>query len=288
MSNEKHIVIYHANCMDGYFAAFAHNLRYKGVANITYVPSNYGDDIPRDLLVKDVTVFVLDFSFPLELSIELTKLSKEVAFIDHHKTFADQCNVLNDIPNAHVYFDIHRSGAALAWDFFHHRKPPQVFEYVQDRDLWRFELPNSNEINTALYSCLHSDVRSKQPDFRDVSIYVTDWDRCVVCLINEGIAIERYKKIQLLTAAETAAVKPFADTDIMVPHVFSPILQSELGNMLCKGYPFAVIMTLLPNTGEVRLSLRSDTDGMDVSEIAKEFGGGGHRHAAGFTLSAEG
>ena len=73
-----------------------------------------------------------------------------------------------------------------------------------------------------------------------------------------------------------------------VPTVNSPILQSELGNYLCKDHPFAAFYHIDKDLGEV-WSLRSDKNDLgavDVSEIAKSFGGGVHKNAAGFYLRA--
>ena len=54
---------------------------------------------------------------------------------------------------------------------------------------------------------------------------------------------------------------------------------------MAQGQPFAVCYW---DTLQGRVfSLRSTDDGMDVSEIAKQYGGGGHRNAAGFTVSLD-
>jgi nanoRNase/pAp phosphatase (c-di-AMP/oligoRNAs hydrolase) len=39
------------------------------------------------------------------------------------------------------------------------------------------------------------------------------------------------------------------------------------------------------DTVTVSFSLRSSDDGEDVAEVAKQYGGGGHRNASGFTVS---
>lgn len=51
----------------------------------------------------------------------------------------------------HFHFDNNRSGALLAWDhFFPDSPPPQTLLYIQDRDLWKWELPHSKQISNAL------------------------------------------------------------------------------------------------------------------------------------------
>ena len=57
-----------------------------------------------------------------------------------------------------------------------------------------------------------------------------------------------------------------------------------MGHLLGKGEPFAATF-FYDGEGYV-FSLRSDDNGLDVSEIAKQYGGGGHKHAAGFKLKS--
>jgi hypothetical protein len=67
----------------------------------------------------------------------------------------------------------------------------------------------------------------------------------------------------------------------VVPTVNSPVLQSELGDVLAVGHPFAGVWWQ-GSGDEARWSLRSTPGGIDVSLIAGRYGGGGHRTAAGF------
>jgi nanoRNase/pAp phosphatase (c-di-AMP/oligoRNAs hydrolase) len=66
-----------------------------------------------------------------------------------------------------------------------------------------------------------------------------------------------------------------------LPH----FLASEAGNVLCQGEPFAATYY---DTGDGRrsFSLRSDNksaSAVDVSLVAVQYGGGGHRNASGFS-----
>jgi hypothetical protein len=50
-------------------------------------------------------------------------------------------------------FDMEKSGCLLTWEwFFKNRQPPQALLAVNDRDLWKFELPWTREIFLALTS----------------------------------------------------------------------------------------------------------------------------------------
>ena len=59
---------------------------------------------------------------------------------------------------------------------------------------------------------------------------------------------------------------------------------SEIGSRLAPDCDFAMIWYYDHCDRIIKVSLRAFHDTIDVSEIAKKFGGGGHRKAAGFTL----
>ena len=76
--------------------------------------------------------------------------------------------------------------------------------------------------------------------------------------------------------------------DYLVPMVCcsSKNIISEVAGGLSEGHDFAGCY-FDKGTGTVEYSLRSRENGIDVSEIAGLFGGGGHKHAAGFNIKVE-
>ena len=62
---------------------------------------------------------------------------------------------------------------------------------------------------------------------------------------------------------------------------------SEIGAKLSHDCDFALIWFYSHDEQRTKVSLRSFHDHIDVSEVAKEFKGGGHRKAAGFTLAKD-
>ena len=68
----------------------------------------------------------------------------------------------------------------------------------------------------------------------------------------------------------------------VIPSVQSAILTSQIGERLSPEYPFCVIWH--DRDGRRYFSMRSRADGTDVGAIAASFGGGGHTHAAGFSV----
>ena len=259
-------VLYHANCPDGFGAAWAFH-SHLGCREcgepVDYIPQSYGDPLPE--MEPGSQVFILDFSYPRETMTELQDAHERVVLLDHHKTAAEE---LDGVPNCHI--DQRHSGAFLAWQYFNPMEsPPELIMYVQDRDLWHWELPGSREISEAIASYPHT---------------FGTWDKFDIDdLAREGTTLLRHTNIQveklvLLATGITVAGWP------NIPAVNTPLNISETGEALLKKYPDAPFAaTYFESGGQTRWSLRSrNTQDVDVSDIARSMGGGGHPNAAGF------
>lgn len=264
---KKPICIYHGNCADGFGAAWAVWHRHR---DWEFYPGVHQDEPPH---VGGRDVFLVDFSYKRQVLEDMAAEANSVTIIDHHKTAeADLLEMLED-GVIHGIFDMNKSGAMLAWEWFHPGEPPpRLIEHIQDRDLWRFDLPKTREIQAAVFS---------YPYEFDV------WNRLMIHadlneLAVEGAAIERkhHKDVAELVSVTTRMFDIGGHT---VPVVNLPYtLTSDAGHLLATGKPFAGCYWDTPD-GRV-FSLRSTDEGLDVSEIAKQYGGGGHRNASGFRV----
>ena len=210
------------------------------------------------------TVIIADYSYPLPVLRELAAVADSLVVIDHHKTAAPY---LIGRPEFETHFDLNKSGAVLAWEFAFPDEPvPELFRYIQDGDLWHWQLPQSREVAAALAS-----YPFEFETWRDLTV-----DR----LRREGVSILRYQNQQIARIRERVGIEEFAGYH--VPVLNTSVWQSDLGNLLAQGRPFAVLWY---ETAEERVySLRSTDQGVDVGALAQAFGGGGHRNAAGFRL----
>jgi len=264
------VCIYHGNCADGFGAAYAVWKRFGG--DVEYIAGTYGV-APPDVTGK--AVLLVDFSFKRAVIEEMLKTAAAIFIIDHHKTAIEDLSPLLLGDTAYVLdaiFDADKSGAMLAWEHYHGGEPPALIQYIQDRDLWRFKLVGTREIQANLFSYPY-----------DFEI----WDKLAHLpteqLIADGSAIERkhFKDIdELLGVVQRRMAIGGHNVPVAnLPYTFS----SDAGHKMAKGEPFAACYYDTP-AGRC-FSLRSADDGLDVSDIAKMYpGGGGHPRAAGFTI----
>ena len=282
MTNQKTatICIYHGNCADGFGAAWV--VRKALGPDVEFHSSRYGDPAPD---VTGKNVIIVDFSYKYDVLVALADTAASVLVIDHHKTaMADLVDVppaelhyeaqaKNSTGKLHALFDMNRSGAGLAWDFFFPAQPrPPLINHIEDRDLWLFKLEGTREIMADLFSY--------PQDF-------ATWDRLFADEINwirlDGVAINRQHQKTVADLVHTTKRRMLiGGHDVPVanlPFMFA----SDAGALMAEGELFAASYF---DTPEGRtFSLRSTDAGMDVSEIAKQYGGGGHRNAAGFKVS---
>ncbi len=256
--------IYHSNCADGFGAAWTVR---KALGDIEFYAGKYQEP-PPDVTGKDVVM--VDFSYKRPVLLEMAQQANSILILDHHKTAAAD---LLDLPaNVTTKFDMERSGAMLAWEhFFPGEAPPPLLLHIEDRDLWRFALQNTRQIQANVFSYPY--------DFQA-------WDTLMAAevqdLAKEGEAIERkhFKDIDELLGVTT---REMVIGGYRVPVANLPYtLSSDAGHELAKGRPFAACYWDTPQ-GRT-FSLRSSDDGVDVSAIATQYGGGGHRNAAGFSV----
>jgi oligoribonuclease NrnB/cAMP/cGMP phosphodiesterase (DHH superfamily) len=282
--NEKTLCIYHGNCADGFGAAWVVREWFKWNRSLDDIEffAGFYQKPPPDVISRDV--IIVDFSYPLNVLTEMSVKVKSLLILDHHKTAAGELAHLVPPPSSYdkwqtdvatktaALFDMNRSGAGLAWDFFFPDLPrPALISHIEDRDLWRFKIPCTREIQAALFSYPY--------DFVEWSRLMNTDPRS---LIEEGVAIERKhnKDIRELLPVVTRKMRIFGHVVPVanLPYSFS----SDAGNILAAAAPFAACYWDTP-AGRV-FSLRSRPDGEDVSAIAAAFGGGGHKNAAGFTV----
>lgn len=250
------VVLYHAECADGFGAAWAIWQRY---GSARFIPVKHGIPPPPDLANQHIVM--VDFSYPKPTLEALAKQAASLLVLDHHITAEKALAGLS-----YAQFDQTRSGAVMAWEWAHRTPVPWLLRYIQDKDLWHWELPGSREINAALASYpfdfkIWSGLRQKQLEV-------------------EGRAILRYENQTVDKLIADRMMVEFEGE--RVPAVQSAVLTSQIGERLSANHPFCIIWH--DRDDRRYFSLRSRADGTDVGSMAARYGGGGHTHAAGFSV----
>lgn len=260
-------VLYHGNCYDGFGAALCAWLTLGSRAQ--YIPVLHGQDPPP--LPVGARVLIVDFSYPREVLERLHAALAEVVVLDHHVTAQ---KALEGLPYA--TFDLSKSGAVLAFEHFF---PPgdeayktalwPFVQYLQDRDLWKFELPDSREVAAAL--------RSYPFDFAVWAALTGN----LKTLRDDGAAVLRHQDQMVQIMCDQAVWLELEGH--RVPVVNATVFFSEVGEELCKRHPEAPFAAYYLDRadGTRQWGIRS-RNGFDTTPVAKAFGGGGHPGASGF------
>lgn len=286
----KPLILYHGNCPDGFCSAWVAHRKFGDEAD--FLPVSYGQEPPD---VAGRTLYILDFSYKRPVMRRILSQAHFVTVLDHHKTaeaelagivdeFTMRPDLIANPPGSElpvVHFDMNKSGARLTWEHlctdplssWANCPVPWLVDYTEDRDLWRFSLPWSKEISAFIMS--HPFDFRLWDDWSRTGPGSERWDT----FVDQGSAILRYRDQLVRQAVNNAKEVELAGHRIRA--VNSTVLFSEVAGELARGYPFGAAYFIRPD-GKRVWSLRSNEDGVDVSEVAKQFGGGGHKHAAGF------
>lgn len=296
------ICIYHFPCDDGFASAWIAKRKWP---DVVLAPTNYGQPFP-DVNYAGQNILIADFSYHPVLIANLitTYGARSIVMLDHHKTAAADLKDFNvemcgsaqfcaadldgmfrdmaelDRPPVLARFDMERSGASLTWEFCFPDKPqPPFVAMIEDRDLWRFAIADSRAFSLYL--------RSFPRDLAVWDIIAARMERDPHLVMVEAVSIARFYDHQIAEVVATATLKNIGRWKD-VPVAYAPYaFASDIANELLKAHPSAPFAAVVVDAyGGRTYSLRSDDSREDVSEVAKTFGGGGHRNAAGFRVPA--
>lgn len=269
------IYVLHHDDTDGIVAAWAAWRHFKELeVEVEYIPVQYGRKYPlTNKLKEDDEVYVLDFSYSKEFIEEQRTKCKKFFVIDHHKTASHLADMEDTV------FNTEKAGCRLAWEYFHDRVAvPWVVIYAEDYDLWKFDHDRTKDVQNLLLTCEY--------DFEEIE--ELNYDLCSFgsAAFEKGKSITRYKKFCIDHVIKGAKIYKYEDYKCAVCMMTYPFI-SEAGSRLNETSDIDFSLTFFVKDLDLYVfSLRSKGD-FDVSEIATQYGGGGHKNAAGFSLSGE-
>ena len=259
------VVLYHADCPDGFGGAYAAWKRFGDAAE--YIPVKHNRPAPELGTGRDI--YFIDFCYPADVMATIAAAAKSFTVLDHHKGMKD---VVESFPN-YVY-DEKRSGATIAWHYFHPGAPvPLLLRYVQAGDLYTFDMPDSRAALSYLYT--HS-------------FHFEEWDRLAkefedsaarANLLERGAIYYEYYSLQIKQIAARAELVMFEGYETYLGGTSSQFI-SDVGHELCQRKGPIALIAGVAHDG-IRVSIRGDGS-VDVSELARRHGGNGHPNASAF------
>jgi oligoribonuclease NrnB/cAMP/cGMP phosphodiesterase (DHH superfamily) len=295
MTNQKNniiydSIIYHNPCSDGIASAWVVK---HFIPTAELIPCLAGRSPQNDIThFQGKKIIFVDLCPSKEYLENLADIADHITILDHHITAYKSLENVSH-PNVNYIFDNNQSGCMITWNYFSSEPIPWFLAYIGDRDLWKWELTCSKEINTTLYDDEHTNFKglSKLFDMNQNSsltnFYNTD---TYYSFVSRGKILYEIKDKQIKTCMKTAIHCNFDNYNIWL-FTSPPDILSEVGNsLMVKNMKngskphFTVCWRYNVQTHEYYISMRSSSSSIDISEICKKFGGGGHRNAAGCTL----
>lgn len=263
MPKKNILILYHANCSDGFGAAYAAWMKFGDTAE--YIPVAYGTE-PTDVTGREV--YILDFSFKRDVLLKMAEKAQSLLILDHHKSAQEDLAGLDC-----AIFDMNRSGAVIAWEYFHPNTAiPYGLKLIQDNDLWQFKYPDTKAYTVALRSFIPVEFEA--------------WHEQMEVLYASRLALRGKDVLHVSDidiASHMQAMHPIVLGGLEGLACNAPGKHaSVLGNELAKiSNTFGASYDYDGKLGIWKYSLRSLGD-FDVSNIAKMYGGGGHKNSSGF------
>lgn len=260
--------------------------------DIDVVRCGYGniDDKVEEFINSDEEydkLFITDISVKKELADALNNVSDKVILLDHHKTAL----WLNEYPYALVQVENESVGKMCgAYLFYEYLKKNHkefddtpalklFIDYVRMYDTWEWKEKYDNIIPKRLNDLMYIDGPNEFIDkmvYRlENNLFILD-DTDLMKLQIEQTYINSY----IAQKNETLMINDDLFPEYTVGITFADKYISELGNKLCELHPELDFVVLI-NMSTLTVSYRTVKDNLDLSDIAKRFGGGGHPKASG-------
>lgn len=280
--NKRTILIYYHDDNDGCCAAaVAGNYYNRNEFAIKFVPVNYGkEQWNEEEMGAAEKIWLLDFASD-EMDEFVKVCGSKLIWIDHHKTAMEKFPDIwkSNIPGIR---SIEKAACVLTWEYIHPEcaLPPDTVAYIGDKDIWKFEY-----VETRAFSAGFS-LMVKTPDDPVWDVLLSsnyEYEGTVNKMISIGELLLESQIYKIQKLFERGVDCTFHNWKARLVNTTGNI--SELGEFIYRKpeYDIAVMWQAVEDT--VVFSLRSDSgnpDSPDCAEIAQQYGGGGHRNAAGF------
>lgn len=280
---------YHSPCADGVAAAYIVS-KYARVDKFTPLIAGKDPEYIKETFPRGKSFIYVDLCPSEEHLAALLEHKNKILIIDHHTSAFVHVKSHQTNENLALYLSERRSGCGLTWEFFTMENTtdlfcssmPELLLCIEDRDLWANDVCNSKEVMAEFFvlfpNCTIDEMESAINMF---SSKRRAWiDAGSLMLQRRELTIDAICR-KAVNCIESITGKKYMVKCVECSHEYV----SDVGNMLANYSDFAVLWKEIA-PGAYKISMRSnDKSIIDLSEIARKWeGGGGHKHAAGFTL----
>jgi hypothetical protein len=273
---QKTICLYHNDPDGGCSAAIVR--RAFGPA-LRLQPLEIGDPLPWDEIQSCRQAALVDYALPLA-DMQRLQQGRRLVWIDHHKTSLEGLGeAMAHLPG------LREDGTAacvLAWRAFFPDHPlPRAVQLIGDRDVWRMQFPETRAFSEGLQQLdLHPATDATwEPLLADDPARLQE-------LIEHGRTLfrARLKRIGDVVARYGFETVFEGHRTLAVNHRGN----GDMGEYIRQaGYAVAYCYVETLRAGRLQTVVTLYSDQVDVSDIARKYGGGGHRGAAGFQFRRE-
>jgi oligoribonuclease NrnB/cAMP/cGMP phosphodiesterase (DHH superfamily) len=231
---------------------------------------NYKDHFPFDRILPGETIVIVDFSLQKAGDFErLLEITDNVTWIDHHKTAIE---MHGDLDLRGIRQD-GVSGCELTWKFFYPSLPtPRVVLLLGDYDVWAFKYgEETNRLQTGIR------LYRTSPE----SIMWTRWLNPLYTPIDElrdgQISLDYRNNYYAGLIKAWSFFTDFEGYKAVACNAGS--VSSQLFDSVTEDYDLMMPFCFDGKQWTVSIYTKKD---IDCSALAKKYGGGGHKQAAGF------
>ena len=286
-------VIYHKNCLDGFAAFFLlHEAKKIDRNALIYPDVPSAKHTPSEILNKDI--LIVDVAYSIDIVKDILIKARSVTFIDHHITIHDGMKDLaRKFSKLNLIYDESKAGSTLMWSYLYgDLKPPKFIRYIEDNDIGKWVMKDSKEFITALRVKYPTKLHPKN---------LKKWnklykDSTIKSLIQLGKIYGEYKTFLAEDNSKRFTMEKFPSEKFyekysqifkkpgqykVAVYCGSPCPTSqEISEFIFKNYSCDFMLSWVLNLEKKDYVLTFRSKHVDVGEIAKALGGGGHKLAA--------
>lgn len=266
---------YHSADLDGHCSGAIIKKRFPGCEMIGI---NYGQEFPWELIADGETVFMVDFSLQPFLDMERLNELAKLIWIDHHKTAIDEAHKRGFLAHEQS-LEVGRAACELTWEYCFPDKTIPIPVFLLGRyDVWDLSA-HPNVMNFQYGMRFNENTYPESDIWSHALSYDLNFQRRTV---NTGEVVLQYQSAQNAKYVKSCAF----ETEIEgLPAIAmnTGMANSQMFRSVWDAGKYKVMMPFVWKDGKWTVSLyTTEETGVDCGTIAKSFGGGGHKQAAGF------